>query len=242
MGGLQEEQRSVLANIKVVNPPALAQNFIPATNFIPSASSVQTQVHPNQLLRSDFTPSVRLPDNFIHQISADMLLDNNFQLVNNAQKRPEIFQASGSLDSMKKMVFPQSSEEFETENDNEVIISVAGPVAVNNQNALNNVVDAVAEIENDDGGDYYDEDYYDVQDSIQALLFTNQGLGEEKNVADSIQSTIELVKDDISKEQVANPDLRLKLKRKKRRRRRKKQQPSSSHTSLQSNFGDKIFG
>ena len=122
--GLQEEQRSVLANIKVVNPPALAQNFIPATNFIPSASSVQTQVHPNQLLRSDFTPSVRLPDNFIHQISADMLLDNNFQLVN-AQKRPEIFQASGSIDSMKKMVFPQSSEEFETENDNEVIISVA---------------------------------------------------------------------------------------------------------------------
>ena len=122
--GLQEEQRSVLANIKVVNPPALAQNFIPATNFIPSASSVQTQVHPNQLLRSDFTPSVRLPDNFIHQISADMLLDNNFQLVN-AQKRPEIFQASGSIDSMKKMVFPQSSEEFETENNNEVIISVA---------------------------------------------------------------------------------------------------------------------
>ena len=51
-----------------------------------------------------------------------------------------------------------------------------------------------------------------MQDSIQALLFTNQGLGEEKNVADSIQSTIELVKDDISKEQVANPDLRLKLK------------------------------
>ena len=93
--------------------------------------------------------------------------------------------------------------------------------------------------------EYYDEDYYDVQDSIQALLFTNQGLGEEKNVADSIQSTIELVKDDISKEQVANPDLRLKLKRKRRRRRRKKQeqQPnSSSHTSLQSNFGDKIFG
>ena len=123
--GLQEEDRSVLANIKVVNSPALAQNFIPATNFIPSASSVQSQVHPNQLLRSDFTPSVRLPDNFIHQISADMLLDNNFQLVNNAQKRPEIFQASGSLDSMKKMVFPQSSEEFETENNNEVIISVA---------------------------------------------------------------------------------------------------------------------
>ena len=139
--GLQEEQRSVLANIKVVNPPALAQNFIPANNFIPSASSVQTQVHPNQLLRSDFTPSVRLPDNFIHQISADMLLDNNFQLVNNAQKRPEIFQASGSLDSMKKMVFPQSSEEFETENDNEVIVSVvadnAGPVPV----AVNTVVE-----------------------------------------------------------------------------------------------------
>ena len=126
--GLQEEQRSVLANIKVVNPPALAQNFIPATNFIPSASSVQTQVHPNQLLRSDFTPSVRLPDNFIHQISADMLLDNNFQLVNNVQQnnRPEIFQVAGSIqDSMKKMVFPQSSEEFETENNNEVIISVA---------------------------------------------------------------------------------------------------------------------
>ena len=113
----------------MVNPPALAQNFIPATNFIPSASSVQTQVHPNQLLRSDFTPSVRLPDNFIHQISADMLLDNNFQLVNNVQQnnnRPEIFQVAGSIqDSMKKMVFPQSSEEFETENNNEVIISVA---------------------------------------------------------------------------------------------------------------------
>ena len=56
-----------------------------------------------------------------------------------------------------------------------------------------------------------------------------------------------MVKENISKEQVANPDLRLKLKRKKRRRRRKKQQEeqpssSSSHTSLQSNFGDKIFG
>ena len=83
-----------------------------------------------------------------------------------------------------------------------------------------------------------------MQDSIQALLFTNQGLGEEKDVADSIQSTIEMVKEDISKEQAANPDLKLKLKRKRRRRRRKKQpqQPSSSHTSLQSNFGDKIFG
>ena len=57
-----------------------------------------------------------------------MLLDNNFQLVNNVQqnKRPEIFQVAGSIqDSMKKMVFPQSSEEFETENNNEVIISVA---------------------------------------------------------------------------------------------------------------------
>ena len=105
----------------------MAQNFIPANNFIPSASSVQTQVHPNQLLRSEFTPSVRLPNNFIHQISADMLLDNNFQLVNNVQKRPEIFQAAGSSiqDSMKKMVFPQSSEEFESENNNEVIISIA---------------------------------------------------------------------------------------------------------------------
>ena len=82
-----------------------------------------------------------------------------------------------------------------------------------------------------------------MQDSIQALLFTNQGLGEEKDVADSIQSTIEMVKEDISKEQVANPDLKLKLKRKRRRRRRKKQpQQPSSHTSLQSNFGDKIFG
>ena len=58
-----------------------------------------------------------------------MLLDNNFQLVNNVQQnnnRPEIFQVAGSIqDSMKKMVFPQSSEEFETENNNEVIISVA---------------------------------------------------------------------------------------------------------------------
>merc|ERR1712150_77138 len=179
------------------------------------------------------TPSVRLPNNFIHQISADMLLNNNFQ------KRPEIFQAAGSSiqDSMKKMVFPQSSEEFESENNNEVIISIA-----------DNIDDPVVQIENDDAGDYYDEDYYDVQDSIQALLFTNLGLGEEKDVAaDSIQSTIEMVKENISKEQVANPDLRLKLKRKKRRRRRKKQQEqqpssSSSHTSLQSNFGDKIFG
>ena len=56
-----------------------------------------------------------------------MLLDNNFQLVNNVQQnnnRPEIFQVAGSIqDSMKKMVFPQSSEEFETENNNEVAVA-----------------------------------------------------------------------------------------------------------------------
>ena len=53
----------------------------------------------------EFTPSVRLPNNFIHQIGPDMILNESFEVV----KNPEIFKVSDSIP--KKMVFPQSSED-----------------------------------------------------------------------------------------------------------------------------------
>ena len=62
------------------------------------------QVHPNQLSR-DFKPSLRLPDNFVHQLG-NMIIDPN---------SGEVFKSSASneqkIPAMKKMIFPHSSEE-----------------------------------------------------------------------------------------------------------------------------------
>ena len=57
-------------------------------------------LHPNQLLR-DFRPSVRLPDNFVHQI-------------NNLIINPDSGEVFQPAESMKKMIFPNSSEEIDS--------------------------------------------------------------------------------------------------------------------------------
>ena len=69
-GGLRNDPGTTLATIKVVNPPA---DIVGRGPFIPSDPPLKTNiddnvVHPNQLVHSDFKPSVRLPDNFVHQI------------------------------------------------------------------------------------------------------------------------------------------------------------------------------
>jgi len=110
---------SVQATIRVVNPPGNVGNgpFIPSDNSYGPLVTQESQrnglpgsksdnVHPNQLSR-DFKPSVRLPDSFVHQIG-NMVIKPEIAEVfkpaaSNEQKNPI---------GMKKMVFPESSEEF----------------------------------------------------------------------------------------------------------------------------------
>jgi len=105
----------VQATIRVVNSP---DNIVGNGPFVPSNSYGSSltpetsrnnpfkidKVHPNQLSR-DFKPSLRLPDNFVHQIG-NMIIDPN---------SGEVFKSSASneqkIPAMKKMIFPHSSEE-----------------------------------------------------------------------------------------------------------------------------------
>ena len=198
----EEEQRSTLATIRVVNPPALASTFQPvnsvnvansitvsnpATNTIPVANplnpiQLQTTAHPNQLLR-DFKPSVRLPDNFVHQIG-NAFLNNDFQLVNTQQqKQPEIFRTAGSS-STKKMVFPQSSEELDVITEPNNVLTTTNNIQQSHEDMIqdemyyDDISSGGLEDISEFDEDYYANSDYAEEDSIQALLFqTNQGLG-----------------------------------------------------------------
>ena len=102
--GLRSDPGTTLATIKVVNPPA---DIVGHGPFVPSdppivANIDDNVVHPNQLVHSDFKPSVRLPDNFVHQIG-NMIIHPDIQM-------EEIFKPAED-NSMKKMVFPASSAE-----------------------------------------------------------------------------------------------------------------------------------
>ena len=90
----QEDFRTTLATIKVVDPPSeLVGNgpFLP-TDLKTVDIQNRGKVHPNQRV-ANFVPSIRLPEGFVHQ-------NGDFELLESAH-------------SMKKMVFPQSSEEEE---------------------------------------------------------------------------------------------------------------------------------
>ena len=76
----QKSQQNIQATIRVVDPP----NNVGQGHFVPSdvkaiqestRSGKAEKIHPNQLLM-DFRPSVRLPDNFVHQIG-NMIVDPN---------------------------------------------------------------------------------------------------------------------------------------------------------------------
>jgi len=261
--GRSEEEHRTRTTIRVVNPPALASTFQPvnsvnvansitvsnpATNTIPVANplnpiKLQTTAHPNQLLR-DFKPSVRLPDNFVHQIG-NAFLNNDFQLVNTQQqKQPEIFRTAGSS-SMKKMVFPQSSEELDVITEPNNVLTTTNNIKQSHEDMIqdemyyDDITSGGMEDISEFDEDYYANNDYAEEDSIQALLFqTNQGLGIpgfDQSKASPIESSLEVLKENATKEQSAEkPDLKL---RRKRRRRKKK-----PHRPVQGSFGDKIFG
>merc|ERR1712004_323637 len=101
--GLRSDPGTTLATIKVVNPPA---DIVGHGPFVPSDPPIMANiddnvVHANQLVHSDFKPSVRLPDNFVHQIG---------NMIVHPDLMEEILKPAED-NSMKKMVFPASSAE-----------------------------------------------------------------------------------------------------------------------------------
>ncbi len=105
-----EEFRTTHATIRLVDPPNVigrapsfqgTQSQVQNQPILPTPQPQQPSVsHPNTLVR-DFKPSMKLPDDFMHTIGSNMIL-------NPADLSVEVMKPANS---MKKMVFPESSEE-----------------------------------------------------------------------------------------------------------------------------------
>ena len=121
-------------------------------------------VHPNQLVHSDFKPSVRLPDNFVHQIG---------NMIIHPDMMEEILKPAE--DTMKKMVFPASSAEtlLDEELQEEMMELMKQVNSLEQESATETTEEETTTVANlDDEYDYEEEDfeadYYD--ESVLQLL------------------------------------------------------------------------
>ena len=163
--GLRSDPGTTLATIKVVSPPA---DIVGHGPFIPSDPPISTNiddnvVHPNQLVHSDFKPSVRLPDNFVHQIGNMILHPDTLEILTPAE------------DTMKKMVFPPNSgEQLDDElkqEMRELMKQIKSLEETSTENAVEETTTG-ANLSSEEDYDYEEEDfnadYYD--ESVLQLL------------------------------------------------------------------------
>lgn len=189
----------------------------------------------NDNLSRDFRPSVRLPDNFVHQVG-NFIIDPHS---GNVFNKNEVMKPASS---MKKMTFPKSSEEIITDDPNDE----------NQQPSImeletNDDVDNIHEFYVDELGDYTSDDSEAFAIEAAFLLASNNNVnnineseetmklnGVKKNKMGELLSSSEERRgyDDTSKEILGeifnNKESGPKLRRQRRRRKRplkKKKRP-----------------
>ena len=205
---------TTLATIKVVDPPLGLVGrgpFLPSGQSNPILNPIKSQrtekLHPNQLLR-DFRPSVRLPENFVHQIGNMVVNPDTGEMLHVAQTK-----------STKKMIFPESSEELLENEDEEYYYDEdeyyedyedndAKNATTTSKPETKKEVMEEEETSEEISGEY-DYDYYN-EDAIQTLLLTST-----VKALDDAKEDKEEEKDDKESD---NPFLVVKRKRKRRRR------------------------